>query len=108
MDQDSGSTRDFWEKALANLQKAWAKVAERYNAVRRRAEFRVGDLVMVRLHPQSSKVQQRSAKLEYKWSIPLMVAKSVSPVTVSLANPEKAVLVRKAQVSQLKYYFPAE
>jgi hypothetical protein len=42
--------------ALANLKKARAKVAERYNAVRQRAEFCVGDLVMVRLHPHSSKV----------------------------------------------------
>jgi hypothetical protein len=34
MDQDSGSTKDFWEKALANLKKARAKVGERYNAGR--------------------------------------------------------------------------
>jgi hypothetical protein len=108
MGADSGSIKDFWEKALANLKKARGKVAERYNAVRRRAVFRVGDLVMVRLHPQSSKVQQRSAKLEYKWSIPLVIAKFISPVTVSLANPETGVLVRKAHVSQLKYYFPAK
>jgi hypothetical protein len=92
-DLDLGSTKDFWERALTHLKKARAKVAERYNAGRRQAEFRVGDAVMVRLHPQSSKIQQRSAKLDYKWSTPLAIAKFVSPVTVVLANPHTRVLV---------------
>jgi hypothetical protein len=86
----------FWEEALGNLKKARDRVAQRYNAGRRQAEFSVNDMVMVRLHPVSSKSQRRSAKLDYLWS-----------VTVSLANPDTGVIVRKAHVSQLKRYFQA-
>jgi hypothetical protein len=108
MGQDSGNIKEFWEKALENLRNARRKVADNYNAVRRRAEFRVGDRVMVRCYPQSSKLHQHSAKSDYKWSMPLVIAKFVSPVTVALANPETGVVVRKAHISQLKYYFPFE
>jgi hypothetical protein len=98
--------KDFWEAALAKFHKARARVAQRYNAGRRQAEVRVDDLVLVRMHPLSSKVQQRSAKLDFKWSVPLTVTKYVSPVTVLLANPDTGVVVRKAHVSQIKVYFP--
>jgi hypothetical protein len=81
--------------------------SERYNVGRRQAELRVGDLVLVRLHPQSSRSHQRSAKIDYKWSLPLVASKYVSPVTVLLANPDTGVLVRKAYISQLKMYIPA-
>jgi hypothetical protein len=90
------------------LRKARARVADRYNARRTRAEFRVGDLVLQRLHPLSSKSQQRSAKLDYKWPAPLKIARFVSPVTVLLANSETGVIIRKAHVSQLKRHFLAE
>ena len=99
--------REYWEAALANLRKARARVAARYNAGRRPGEFRVGDSVLVRLHPLSSKSHQRSAKLDFKWSVPLIITKFVSPVTVLLANPETGVIIRKAHVSQLKPYMLA-
>jgi hypothetical protein len=95
----------FWETALENLKKARDRVAKRYDARRSEAVFRVGDLVLVKLHPQSSKVLRRSAKLENKWSEPFLVAKFLTRVTVHLANPDTGVLVRKAHVSQLKKYF---
>jgi hypothetical protein len=101
LSKDPKGMNEFWEAALANLRKARTRVAERYDAGRRRAEFWVGDLVLVRLHPQSS-------KLDFKWSVPLVIAKYVSPVTVLLANPDTGVILRKAHVSQLKPYFPAE
>jgi hypothetical protein len=97
----------LWEEALGRLKKARDRVARRYNAGRRQAGFAVNDLVMVRLHPISSKSQRRSAKLDYLWSVPLKIAKFTSPVTVNLANPDTGVIVRKAHVSQLKRYFPA-
>jgi hypothetical protein len=83
-------------------------VAHRYNAGRRQVEYRVGDVVMVRLHPLCSKSQWRSAKLDYKWSVPLKIAKFTSPVTVCLAKTDTGVITRKVHVSQLKRYFPAE
>jgi hypothetical protein len=94
---------EFWETALGNVRKAHAKVAGRYDP-----EFRVGDLVLVRVYPFSSKSRQRSAKLDYKWSIPLKIARFVSPVTVQLANLDTGVIIRKAHVSQLKRDFSAE
>jgi hypothetical protein len=97
--------KKFWEEALRNLRKARDRVAQRYNTGRRKAEFLVNDLVMVRLHPVSSKSERRSAKLDYRWSVPLKIAQLTSPVTVSLANPDTGVVVRKAHVSQLKRYF---
>jgi transposase InsO family protein len=83
---------EFWETALSNLRKACDRVAQRYNARRRQAEFRVGDLVLVRLHPLSSRSQQCSAKLDYRWSVPLKIERFVSPVTVLLANPDTGVM----------------
>jgi hypothetical protein len=96
---------EIWEAALANLRKVGVRVAERYDAGRRQADFRVGDLVLVRLHPCSSRSFQRSAKLDFKWSVPLVIAKYASSVTVLLANPDTGVVVRKAHVSQLKPHF---
>jgi hypothetical protein len=108
MGKDAGSIQEFWEEALGNLKSACRKVADRYSVGRRRAQFQVGDRVMVRCYPQSSKLHQRSAKLDYQWSMPLVIAKFLSPVTVALANAETGVVVRKAHVSQLKSYYPSE
>jgi hypothetical protein len=83
-------------------------VTSRYNVERRQAEFQVGDLVFVRIHPQSSRAHQRSYKLDFRWSAPLMIAKFVSPVTDLLNNPDRGVIVRKAHVSQLNGAHPPE
>jgi hypothetical protein len=105
LQRDPKSMSEYWEAALANLGKARARVAARYNAGIRPGEFCVGDSVLVRVHPLNSKSHQRSAKLDLKWSIPLVITKFVSPVTV--ANPETGVIIRKAHVSQLKPYILA-
>lgn len=91
---------------MDNLQKARATVAARYNRGRRRTDFAVGDLVLLKLHPLSSGSRQRSAKLDLKWSEPLLIAKMVTPVTVWLANPDTGVIIRRAHVCQLKRHFP--
>ena len=62
----SSGNADFWEQALKRLKNARDRVADRYNALRKDADFRVGDLVLVKLHPQSDKALQRSAKLDNK------------------------------------------
>lgn len=108
LQKDSKGLIVFWEAALCNLRRARARVAERYNAERRRAVFQVGYLVLIRMHPVSSKLHQRSTKLDYKWSVPLVIAKFVFPVTALLANLDTGVIIRKAHVSQLKPHFPAE
>jgi hypothetical protein len=101
-------TTVFWERALTNLRKARDRVAQRYNAQRREVTFRVRDLVLVRRYPLSSKVLKRSAKIENRWSNPMDIARFLTRVTVRLANPDTGVLLKKAHVSQLKKYFPAE
>jgi hypothetical protein len=61
----------------------------------------------VKLHPQSSRLLKRSAKIESKWSDPLLIARFLT-VTVQLANLDTGVVVRKAHVSQLKRYFTGD
>ncbi|PNF33517.1 hypothetical protein B7P43_G18391 [Cryptotermes secundus] len=90
LDKDARSREEFWETALNNLRKARARVAARYDAGRRRAEFRVGDLVLVRTHPLNQ------------------IVRFLSPVTVQLANSDTGVIVRKAHISQLKRHFSVE
>jgi hypothetical protein len=45
----------IWERALANLKKARDRVARRYSVLRSEAVLKVGDLVLVKLHPQRRK-----------------------------------------------------
>jgi hypothetical protein len=80
------------------------RVARRYNSLRSVVVFRVGDLVLVKLHPQSSKALKRSAKIENKWSDPLRIARFLTKVTVQLANSDTEVIVGKTHFSKLKRY----
>ena len=57
---------------------------------------------MVKLHPLSSKKDKRSAKLELRWSRPLVIGQFLNPVTVELVDRDTGARVRKAHVSQLK------
>jgi hypothetical protein len=62
----------------------------------------------VKLHPQSSKALKRSAKIENKWSDPLLITRFLTHVTVQIANPDTGVIVSKTHVSQLKRYFTGD
>jgi hypothetical protein len=75
LQQPHQGNRVFWERALTNLRKARDRVAQRCDAQRRELTFRVGDLVLVRRYPLSSKVLKRSAKLENRWSNPMVIAR---------------------------------
>jgi hypothetical protein len=105
LNRDSKNFEEYWETSLRNLRKARARFAGHYNAVRRQAEFRVGDLVPLSLHPLSSRSHQRSAKLDWKWSSPPKIGKFMSPVTILLANPDTGVIISKAHISQVKRAF---
>jgi hypothetical protein len=63
LQQSPPDTKVFWERTLTYLKMARDRVARRYNALRSEAVFRVGNLVLVKLHPQSSKALKRSAKI---------------------------------------------
>jgi Tfp pilus assembly protein PilZ len=75
--------------------------------LRSEAVFKVGDLVLVKLHLLSSKILQRSVKVANKWSSPLVIAMFLTKVRVQLANPDTGVVVKKAHVLQLEKYFVA-
>ena len=79
-------------------------MARRYNAVRRATPFKVGDVVVHRVKVLSSKGKCVSAKLELRWSEPMVIAKFLKPNVVQLANAETGVVVRKAHECQLKKY----
>jgi hypothetical protein len=99
-----GASRAFWMKAYENLMLATKKVARRYDLNRKPHQFRVGDVVMYRLHNVSSKVRNVTAKLLLKWSPPVVITKFARPSFVLLANRETGVVIRRAHVSQLKAY----
>jgi hypothetical protein len=108
LQQSPQDTHVYWERALANLKKVRDRVVRRYTVLRSEAAFKVGDLMLVKLHPLRSKTLQSSAKMINKWSSPLVTAKLLIKVTVQLANPDTCLIVRKAHVSQLKRCFAKE
>jgi hypothetical protein len=95
--------REFWTKAIRNLQKAKDRVAKRYNQTRKESRFKVDDIVCWR-QVLSSKAKGVSQKLELRWSKPLVIVKFLGQNVVQLAVPDTGVVVRKAHLSQIKRY----
>jgi len=91
--------KNFWAEAIRNLRKARDQVACRYNAVRKTTPFKVGDVVVYRVKVLSSKGKGVPAKLELKWSKPIVIAKFFKPNVVLLATADTGVGVKKAQAS---------
>jgi hypothetical protein len=98
-------TRAFWERALDNLKKARDRVARRYNAARSEVVFKEGDLVLVKLHPLSSKPLQQSARIASKWAGPFVIVTFLTKVTVQLANPDTGVIVKKGTCISIEEVF---
>jgi hypothetical protein len=91
------------KEVLENLKKAKVKQKELFNKLHSPVTFEVGDLVLSKNHPISSKADKRIAKLMPKWEGPFAIKKFVSPVTVLLnMGPDKEKI---CHVSQLKAYF---
>jgi hypothetical protein len=59
---------------------------------------------MFRRNVVSSKALNVSSKWMLRWSDPATIAKFARPNVVLLANPDTGVILRKADVSQLKPY----
>jgi hypothetical protein len=77
--QDLKEGKNFWAKAIRKLRKARDQVALRYNVVRKATSFKVGDVVVCRVKVLSSKGKGVSAKLELKWSKPMVITKLLKP-----------------------------
>ena len=104
---NGGKNRDLekvWELAVRNLRKAKKKVMKRYNPDRRVHQFLEGQVLMVRLHALISIKYKRSAKLELRWSRPLVISRFLSQVMVELLHRDTGAWVSKDHVSQLKYF----
>jgi hypothetical protein len=101
--QDLKEGKNFWAEAIRNLMKARDQVALRCDVVRKATPFKVGDVVVCWVKVLSSKGKGVSAKLELKWSKPMVITKLLKP-NVQLANAETGVVVRKVHVCQLKGY----
>uniref|UniRef100_A0A3B3WD19 Gypsy retrotransposon integrase-like protein 1 n=1 Tax=Poecilia mexicana TaxID=48701 RepID=A0A3B3WD19_9TELE len=79
--------------------------AKYYNARRRGAQFRPGDLVWVRSHPLSKAIDNFSAKLAPKWSGPATVRKQLGPVNYQLQWKDQYQETDTVNVVNLKPYF---
>ena len=67
--------------------------------------FKVGDMVVSKLHVVSSKEKGISSKMKLRWSRLVTIASFLRLNDVQLGNPCTCVTVRKTHVSQLKLYF---
>jgi len=102
--EDVEREKEIWAEAIRNLWKARDQLARRYNDVRRTTRFKVGDVVVHLVKVLSSTGKGISAKLELRWSKPMVIAKFLKTNVVQLANAESSVVVRKAHLCQLKKY----
>lgn len=80
------------------------RVARRYNAARRYNYFKVGDMIVFKLHV-SSKQTGISSKMKPRCSGRVTIASFLRPNDVQLANPGTCIIASKAHVSQLKLFF---
>ena len=97
------STADRWKETRKNLLRAHERVHSLYNQGRTPNPFKVGDLVYCQSYPISSAVDNRAAKLCYRWSGPYRILRFVSPVTVKLGDPDNDVEKLTTHISKLKF-----
>ena len=74
----------------------------RYNQLRKPVPFKVGDRVYYKNHPISKAGQKIAAKLMPRYRGPFEIAKFLTPVTVSLVDPDTKRFVTRSHVSLLK------
>jgi hypothetical protein len=60
--------------------------------------------IHVSVYLSGSKGKGVSAKLELRWSKPMIIAKFLKPNVVQLANADTGVVVKKSHVCQVKTY----
>ena len=68
----------------------------------RQIKYKVGDLVMYKTHPMSKAVDRTTSKLSYRWCGQYQIHKFITPVTVSLYEPNTENYVRRSYLSQIK------
>jgi len=85
-----------------NLRKDLDNRGVRYNQFRKPVPFKVGDKVYCKCHPISKAGQKIAAKLMPRYRGPFEIAKFLTPVTVSLVDPNTKRFLTRYRVSLLK------
>lgn len=95
--------REIFIIVRRNLAKAAQNQKRHYNLRHRAWKPKIGEKVLIRLHPQSRAIDNFAAKLAPKYGGPYVVEKYKSPVIVVVRANEKDM--RTVHVSGLKKYF---
>jgi hypothetical protein len=77
-------------------------VAHKYNLHRYPNPYKVGDVVFYKNHPISHANRREAAKLMPRYKGPYIIERLLTPVSVSLRDPESAEIVTRAHISMLK------
>lgn len=96
--------RETWHRAKRNLMYSHEKRKLRYEQRNRPNPYKVGDLVLVKAHNISKKVDKKMAKLMERFDGPYAIQRFVTPVTVILGDTQEGSFVKRAHISQLKFY----
>lgn len=93
-----------WKDAKKQLFSSHRKTEIKFNEHRIDSKFAVNQLVLVKVWSKSDKVKKIMSKLNYRWHGPWRIGKFLTPVTVSLVDPENAQFERIAHITHLKPY----
>lgn len=100
--------KENWNRARRNLQLSHERSKKRFDQNRRDHDFRTGDLVFVRTHYLSNKINKQMKKLMPRYDGPYCIMRFVSPVSVLLSDPDNGKIIQRAHVTQLKKFKKAD
>lgn len=95
----------MYNDALANMEKAQSTQAKYYNKRHRNVEYLIGDLVLLKTFPKSSKEKRFAKKFADRWEGPHRIIEKCSPVTYRtelVADPEISSVYN---IMNMKPYF---
>jgi predicted aspartyl protease len=100
---DDQTAQEVKEPAAAATRLARQRMAKQYNEGRRQHQFRVGQVVVVKIHPQSNAGTNTTSKFTPNWSKPMRIVRITSPVNLECEEVDSG-RIKKVHVSQCKYY----
>jgi hypothetical protein len=91
-----------WAQVRQNLCRSGARVEHRYNLRRYPNPYKLGDIFYYKNHPISHAGRREAAKLMPRYKGPYEIVRFLTPVSVSLSDPESSKIVTRAHISTLK------